>query len=60
LLLAALVDVLRNPHAPAPARIVGWWPASGRALSVPVSEAALTKTAALVVDSAGRWSDPPS
>jgi hypothetical protein len=60
LLLAALVDVVRNPRAPAPARVVGWWPASGRALSVPVSEAALSKTAALVVEAAGRWSDLPA
>jgi hypothetical protein len=48
LLLPALVEVLRRPHGPAPSRVVGWWPASGRALVVTVGPQALIETARLV------------
>jgi hypothetical protein len=44
--LAALVDVLRHPSGPAPARVVGWWPECGRALVLDVGEELLTSTAA--------------
>jgi hypothetical protein len=48
LLLPALVDVLNEPGQPAPAKVVGWWPAAGRSMVVPVDEAGLTEVARLV------------
>lgn len=47
--LAALVDVLRRPAGPVPARVVGWWPECGRALVLDVGEELLTSTAAAVL-----------
>lgn len=43
--LAALVDILRRPGGPAPARVVGWWPECGRALVLDVTEQLLASTA---------------
>ncbi len=43
--LAALVEVLRRPSGPVPARVVGWWPECGRALVLDVGEELLTSTA---------------
>lgn len=43
--LAALVDVLRRPGGPVPARVVGWWPECGRALVLDVDADLLTSTA---------------
>jgi hypothetical protein len=48
LLLPALVEVLHDPRAPAPSRVVGWWPASGRTLVVPVDARGLRETAEAV------------
>jgi hypothetical protein len=48
--LAALVEVLRHPGGPVPARAVGWWPACGRALVLDVGEELLTSTASAVLD----------
>jgi hypothetical protein len=48
LLLPALVDVLNEPNQPAPARVIGWWPAAGRSMVVPVDEAGLAEVARLV------------
>ena len=47
--LAALVDMLRRPAEPVPARVVGWWPECGRALVLDVGEELLTSTAAAVL-----------
>lgn len=47
--LAALVDVLRRPAGPVPARVVGWWPECGRALVLDVGEELMTSTAAAVL-----------
>lgn len=44
--LAALVEVLRRPDAPTPARVVGWWPECGRALVLDVDVELLASTAA--------------
>lgn len=53
ILLAALVDVVRRPAAVAPARVVGWWPASGRTLALAVDEPGLAAAAARVEEVAG-------
>lgn len=58
LLLPALVDVLSEPAQPAPARVVGWWPAAGRTMVVPVDEAGLTEVARLVCRRAGEVVHP--
>lgn len=47
--LAALVAVLARPVAPAPTRVVGWWPDCGRALVLPVDLPMLRQTADAVV-----------
>ncbi|MGH9093313.1 MAG: hypothetical protein ACRDZR_18325, partial [Acidimicrobiales bacterium] len=52
--LAALVEVVRRPGGPVPARVVGWWPECGRALVLDVDEALLASTVEAVVDAAGR------
>jgi hypothetical protein len=52
LLLPALVEVLHTPHTPPPARVVGWWPASGRTLVVPVDHRGLRETARAVGEGA--------
>jgi hypothetical protein len=50
--LAALVAVLTRPAAPAPARVVGWWPDCGRALVLAVDLPMLRQTANAVVATA--------
>lgn len=54
LLLPALVDVLSEPGGPAPARVLGWWPASGRTLVVPVDAPGLHELVGRVVAHASR------
>lgn len=52
--LAALVEVMRRPEDPVPARVVGWWPECGRALVLPVDMALLAGTAAAAVGAVRR------
>jgi hypothetical protein len=47
--LAALVEVVRRPGGPVPARVVGWWPECGRALVLDVDEALLASTVSATV-----------
>ncbi|HLN17868.1 MAG TPA: hypothetical protein VK277_14090 [Acidimicrobiales bacterium] len=51
--LPALVDVLAHPARPTPARVVGWWPACGRAVLLPVDRGALEDTVDAVLGAAG-------
>ena len=50
--LAALVDAVREPTGPVPARVIGWWPGCGRALVLPVDLTLLRRTADAVVEAA--------
>jgi hypothetical protein len=52
--LGALVDVVGRPSAPPPARVVGWWPESGRALVLAVDLAVLEETARTILTALGR------
>ena len=52
--LAALVEAVRRPGEPVPARVAGWWPECGRALVLDVDEALLASTAAAAVEAARR------
>ncbi len=54
LVLPALVDVMRRPGAPVAARVVGWWPESGRCQVVPIDDPALRSAARAVVDAVRR------
>jgi hypothetical protein len=47
--LIALVDVLAHPSHPAPARVVGWWPQSGRAHVFSIDRRVLESTANAVL-----------
>lgn len=66
LLLAALVDALRDGPERCPSRVVGWWPDCGKAWIVPVHEGGLVACAGEVVRavegalSTGSPSAPPS
>ncbi|HMD46379.1 MAG TPA: hypothetical protein VKG43_09475 [Acidimicrobiales bacterium] len=50
LAVVALVEVLAHPGRPTPARVLGWWPAPGRAVLVPVDRAGLEEAAEAVVE----------
>lgn len=56
--LTALVDALNLSPAGPPRRVIGWWPACGRALVLTVDGALLRQTARAVVSAAGRLVAP--
>jgi len=53
LALPALVAALASPTGAPPARVIGWWPACGRAIVLEVDEKVLTRAAASVVGAVG-------
>jgi hypothetical protein len=53
----ALVSALARGERSIPARVVGWWPASGQVRILPVDSEALTDTATAVVCAVATWVD---
>ena len=48
--LSALVALVADVSAPVPARVMGWWPQSGRSIVVPIDSTSLQRTFDAVVE----------